>query len=362
MGTVLLDYRQIVELQPAHGLWKLYRPEDAPYAFRATNYEEAIRWQAEARPALRTALGFTDLPAAPLSAEKIEETDKGDYVREKIVLRTWQHAQMPCYLLLPKKAPRPLPIVLAFHGHGYGVKDIVGLWEDGAERHTPDGYHKDFAVALCRRGFAVAAPEIACFGERQTDFSYLNTLIGQEAPTTCDHAAKLAFHLGGSVLGLRVHDAQRLVDYLETRTELDTKRLGAMGISGGGMLTFFATCTDTRIRACVISGYYSTFRESILAMHHCTCNFVPGLARFGEMYDLIGLIAPRPVLVEAGTYDPIFPLPAVQASVEKARQVYRVFGAEEQIETDYFEGRHQISGRRAYDFLMEKLASQEETM
>jgi dienelactone hydrolase len=263
---------------------------------------------------------------------------------------------MPVYVLMPKNAPRPLPTVLAFHGHGYGVKDIVGLWEDGEERDTPDGYHGDFAVALCRRGFAVAAPEISCFGERQTDFSYLDEAFGQGIPTTCDHAAKLAFHLGGSVLGLRVHDGRRLVDYLETRDDIDTGRLGAMGISGGGMHTFFSTCIDQRIRACVVSGYYSTFRDSILAMSHCTCNFVPGLHRFGEMHDLVGLIAPRPMLVEAGSRDPIFPIDAVRSSVERARDVYRIFGAEGALETDYFEGRHQISGRRAYDFLWEKLS------
>jgi dienelactone hydrolase len=203
----------------------------------------------------------------------------------------------------------------------------------------------------------VAAPEISCFGERLTDFSYLNTVIGQSAPeTTCDHTAKLAFHLGGSVLGLRVLDGKRLIDYLETRPEVDINRLGAMGLSGGGMHTFFSTCLDERIRACVISGYYSTFKDSILAMHHCECNFVPGLHQFGEMYDLIGLIAPRPVLIEAGTRDPIFPMEAVNHSVKIAQdRVYAVFGCPDQIETDYFEGRHQINGNRAYDFLMEKL-------
>ena len=96
------------------------------------------------------------------------------------------------------------------------------------------------------------------------------------------------------MVGLRAHDAMRLIDWLETRPDLDTRRLGAMGISGGGMHTLFSTCLDERIRACVISGYYSTFRDSILAMHHCACNFVPGLHRFGEMYDLIGLVAPAP--------------------------------------------------------------------
>jgi hypothetical protein len=130
-----------------------------------------------------------------------------------------------------------------------------------------------------------------------------------------------------------------------------------MGISGGGMHTFFSTCLDTRIRACVVSGYYSTFQDSILAMHHCACNFVPGLAQFGEMYDLVGLIAPRPMLVEAADYDPIFPIAAAKRSVEKALGIYKIFGVSSELQTDFFEGRHQISGRLAYEFLTSKLRS-----
>lgn len=344
------------ELQPAFGLWQMYQPEAAPYRFGAQSLEEARTWQERTRPLLRAALGFAALPAAELNPTLVESVEKPTYIRQKWLLTTWQGCLMPVYILIPRHAAPPYPTMLAFHGHGYGVKDIVGLWEDGAERDTPEGYHADFAAELAKHGFLVAAPEISCFGERQTDFSYLNTLIGQEVPSTCHHAARLATWLGGSVLGLRVHDAHRLVDYLQTRPDADTNRLGAMGISGGGMLTFFAACLDERIRAAVVSGYYSTFRESILAMDHCDCNFAPNLAAFGEMYDLIGLIAPRPVLVEAGTYDPIFPIAAVQRSVERARQgVYRIFGAEEALQTDIFEGRHRINGVKAYRFLHQAL-------
>jgi len=354
MPSQLLSPTQQPTLQPAHALWQQYNPGDAPYAFRSENRAEAKNWQTEARTALAQTLGFQDSPAVPLQPRVIERVDRGDFVREKILLHTAPDVEMPVYLLLPKGGDQPRATVLAFAGHGYGAKDIVGLWEDGSERESPDGYHADFAIALCRRGFAVAAPEIACFGERQTDFSYLTT--GQGAPTSCTHAAMLAFHLGGSVAGMRVRDARRLVDYLETRPDCDTARLGAMGISGGGMHTFFSTAIDTRIRAAVISGYFSTFKDSILAMSHCACNFVPGLARFGEMYDLAGLLAPRPLLVEAGSHDPIFPIAAVQRSVQRAQEVYGVFGAGP-VETDYFEGRHRISGRRAYDFLADQLVS-----
>ena len=356
MSSKILTHKEFPALQPSHGLWSQYRPEEAPFRFRADSLTAAQDWQSQVRPLLRQAIGFQDLPSADLNPQLIESVDKGDYIREKWLLQTWVGALMPVYLLLPKDAPRPLPVVLAFHGHGYGVKDIVGLWEDGVERDTPDGYHQDFGIALCQRGFAVACPEISCFGERISDFSHLNTKIGQEIPSTCEHTAKLAFHLGGSVVGLRVHDANRLVAYLETRDDLDVERMGAMGISGGGMQTFFSTALDERIKACVISGYYSPFKDSIFSMQHCACNFVPGLAQFGEIYDLVGLIAPRPMLVENGSYDPIFPAKAVRRAIDITRsQVYAVFDAELQVEMDIFEGRHQISGAQAYDFLWEKL-------
>jgi dienelactone hydrolase len=348
--------REQLDLQPMRPYWERYHPERAPFAFKARTLSAAQRWQTRVRRELTRTLGCLDWPQVPLRPKLLERKDKKDYVREKYLLRTSPHTVQPVYLLLPKRRPRPLPVVVAFHGHGYGVKDMVGLWEDGSERDTPDGYHKDFGVALCRMGFAVAAPEIACFGERQNDYGYLGKIMGAPVPTSCHHTATLAFHLGLSVLGLRVLEARRLVDYLSGRKELDLTRLGAMGISGGGMHTFFSTCLDERIRACVVSGYYSSFRESILGMHHCPCNFVPGMWRFGEMHDLAGLLAPRPLLVEAGSKDPIFPIATVQRGVARARKVYAVFGAEAQVRTDYFEGRHQVNGARAYGFLQEVLA------
>ncbi len=254
MASRVLDSRTMKPLQPATSLWKEYDPAAAPHAFKAETAPEARRWQRTTRRALAGLLRLEAGDGTDPAPRRIEVVDKGDYLREKVVLRTGPHSRMPVYLLLPKGAEGPLPSVVAFHGHGYGVRDIVGLWEDGGERDVPDGYHKDFGVALCRAGFAVAAPEISGFGERQTDFSYLEQ--GQGAPSTCAHMAFLAFHLGTSAVGIRVRDGLRLVDYLEGRPEFDTGRLGAMGISGGGMHTLFSTCIDERIRACVVSGYF----------------------------------------------------------------------------------------------------------
>ena len=354
MSTKKLDGRKVRSLQPATALWRQLDERAAPLAFKARTKPEASRWQTRCRRELNQTVGFQDLKRVDPRPRTIEKVDRGDHVRLKVLIQTAPDISCPVYLLIPKKGKPPFPSVLALNGHGYGVRDIVGLWDTGEERRSPEGYHADFAVALCRRGFAVAAPEISCFGERVTDFSSLDP--DQGAPTTCFHTATLASHLGGSALGLRVWDNKRLIDYLQTRSEFETKRLGAMGISGGGMLTFFTTCLERRIKACVVSGYYCTFRASIFGVNHCACNFVPGLAKFGEMHDLVGLIAPRPMLVEAGTHDSIFPIAAVRKSVRRARQVYSVFDRAENVQTDVFEGTHRISGRKAYDFLWDRLA------
>jgi hypothetical protein len=163
--------------------------------------------------------------------------------------------------------------------------------------------------------------------------------------------------LGGSVVGIRVWDAMRAVDYLETLKDADTSRLGAMGISGGGMHTFFSTALDKRIKACVISGYFSQWRQSILSLDHCTCNFVPGLLKLGELSDLAGLIAPRPCLVENADHDQFFPLAGVKKAIAESRKAWQAFGKPELLETDIFEGRHTVHGVKAYEFLTKHLTA-----
>src|SRR5438477_2062775 len=162
-------------------------------SFDARTVYEAQAWQKRTRRALGECLGFLDEPKVDPKPRVIEKRDRGSFVREKLVIRTTRHSELPFYLLIPKKRDKPAPLVLALHGHGYGVKDIVGLWEDGSERDEPDGYHNDFACGLASRGFIVAAPEISCFGERQHD--YKNAHLWRLSPT-CHGASTYAMMLG----------------------------------------------------------------------------------------------------------------------------------------------------------------------
>lgn len=342
------------KLDPIVQLNAILRQTRRQFAFGAKTASVARAWQKRARAALRGLIGFQDQKKVPLSPRIVKEVDRGWFVRRKVIIRTSAHSEMPMYIVIPKDIPGGLPCVLALHGHGYGARDLVGLWPDGAERYTPDGYQKDFGLEIARRGFIVAAPEISCFGERVSDYSHLGA---GRTPTTCHNIATFASMLGGSVAGLRMWDGMRAVDYLSTLENADISRLGVMGISAGGMHAFFSACLDTRIKAAVISGYFCDWRHSILAINHCICNFVPGLMKLGELSDLAGLIAPRQLLIESGTRDEIFPIEAVKQTVRKARRAWEVFGVPQSLQTDYFEGTHQIGGGKAYDFLAKHLGT-----
>jgi hypothetical protein len=147
----------------------------------------------------------------------------------------------------------------------------------------------------------------------------------------------------------------RTLDYVATRPDLDSSRTGCMGISGGGTATLFGAALEPRIRVAFVSGYLNTFRDSIVSLSHCIDNYVPGILNWVEMHDVAGLIAPRPLFVESGEKDNIFPIRASVASFERVREIYSVFGASSVIEQEVFPEDHQFWGKRGIPFVARHL-------
>jgi hypothetical protein len=75
-------------------------------------------------------------------------------------------------------------------------------------------------------------------------------------------------------------------------------------------------------------------------MQHCECNYVPRLLELGEMGDIAVLIAPRPLCVVNGRYDPIFPLHGTIEQFETVKGVYEVNGRAEAIQLAIHPGEH----------------------
>lgn len=336
-------------LRPIEPFLSLYE-EGRIYEFKAQTLEEWKIWREGLKEKLVELLGrFPD--RVPLEAEILEKKEFDNYIRERIIFNSAPKVSVIGYLLIPKDTKLPAPGVVALHGHGYGKDDIVGIWEDGTERSVPDGYQKDFGISLVKNGFVTFAIEQACFGERREP----EDIAKDKYQSSCRKISFWAMLLGKTVLGMRVWDIMRAIDYLESREEVDKNAIGVMGISGGGMTALFSSALDERIKAAVASGYLNTFKDSILSIYHCECNYVPGILKYAEMYDIAGLIAPRSLLIESGTKDNIFPIKATEFSISKVKKVYELLGATERFDVDIFEGRHQISGRKAFDFLKKEL-------
>jgi dienelactone hydrolase len=294
---------------------------------------------------------FPQSKSAPKS-DTIETRTFPGYRREKFVFESRPGVQVVGYLLTPANSERQQATVICVPGHGRGVDDIVGIDEKGNDRTGKPGYQHDFAIQAVEQGMAAVAIEPMAFGCRR---DAITTKKGA-GTSACQPAAGAALLLGETMIGWRVYDVMRTIDWIGTRKELDSNRVGCMGISGGGTVTLFSAALDPRIKAAFVSGYLNTFRDSIMSLSHCIDNYVPGILQWAEQYDVAGLIAPRPLFAESGTRDPIFPIESSKASFAKVKRVYEVFDANDKIGHEIFDGVHSFHGVEGLPFLRKHLS------
>ena len=121
-------------------------------------------------------------------------------------------------------------------------------------------------------------------------------------------------------------------------------------------MTLYTSALDERIRSAVVSGYFNTFEDSILAMEHCDCNYIPGIRKYAEMSDVAAMIAPRPLLIESGTEDQIFPIEATRTALGKLKKAYEVLGAADKLDIYIGNGGHRFYGNKAFDWMDRWLA------
>jgi dienelactone hydrolase len=309
-------------------------------------------WQAEVRAFVRERLGLPrGRTGTRLLGARVESTEEVDgYIRERVVLKTEPDLEVPAFLLRPQEQKGKVPAVLALHGHGPGKVIPAGLPDDERGRKLIAEGERDYAVQAVRHGYVALAPDLRGFGELR-----LSADIERNAGSSCTRLSLLAMQVGRTLLGMRVWDLMAAIDYLQTRPEVDPLRIAATGNSGGGTATLFLAALDTRVAAAIPSCYFCTWAASIQAVDHCACNFVPGLSQQIEMYDLAGLVAPRPMLVVAGRDDPIFPLAGVKEAYAHLVEIYRAAGCEERLELFVGEGGHRYYAERVWPWLRQQL-------
>jgi dienelactone hydrolase len=310
-------------------------------AFAHRGEVSAGAWQAALRERLAARLGATPEPIDP-EAHLLEEADCGDHMRQRWLLRTEAAFWLPLYLLLPKGAAGHAPAVVAVHGHGPGKVHTAGL-PDAPEAESAAADELDYGLQAVRRGYVALCQDMRGFGECvDEDHGY---------GSSCTYSAGRSAMLGRTLLGERVWDVRRAIDWLAARPEVDPARIACVGHSGGGTVTLLAAALDERIGAAVVSAYLCAWRRSLFGVPHCPCNFVPGLALDADCGDIGALIAPRPLLITSGASDPMFPLEGVRLAFATVAAGYAALGAEERAQLFVGAGEHRFFGEPVWPFL-----------
>jgi dienelactone hydrolase len=292
-------------------------------ALRADDKPPADRkaWD-ERRTALRAAM-FAAMGPFPEKECALQPKDVGvlkrdGYRIEKLIFQSRPDVWVTASAYVPESVKGKGPAVLAVHGHYPWARRDPAV--------------QAYCLGLVKLGYFVLAVDAFGAGER-------HPTPGKNAY----HGALLGASLwpaGQTLLGMQVYDNRRAVDYLLTRPEVDGDRLGATGSSGGGNQTMYAGALDERFKAvvpvCSVGNY-----QAYLQAACCVCEVLPGALRFTEEGDVLGLVAPRALMVISATQDSFqFSVAEADKSLERAKAIFKLYNSENKVTHPSFESPH----------------------
>jgi cephalosporin-C deacetylase-like acetyl esterase len=287
--------------------------------------EDVQRRQEELRAKFIQALG--GLPEkTPLNARVVGAEQRDGYRVERVVYESRPQHHVTATLYLPQGKP-PFPGVLMPIGHSSNGK--------AAE------YIQRGSILLAKNGIAVLAYDPIGQGERRQllDPQGKPAISGSTTEHTLTGVGALL--VGGNTAAYRIWDGIRSLDYLAGRPEIDPKRLGCTGCSGGGTLTSYLMALDERIYAAAPSCYVTSLERlfATLGPQDAEQN-ITGQVAFGmEHADYLLMRAPRPTLIAAATRD-FFDIQGTWTTFREAKGVYGMLGHAERVDLAEYNTTH----------------------
>lgn len=249
---------------------------------------------------------------------QLTEEQRGEgYVRRTYTFAVEPGDRLPIDLYLPQPLAdgERRAAVLALHPTGALGKRIVA-----GEGPNPN---RQYAVELAQRGYVVVAPDYPSFGEYQGyDFQ-------------SDR------YVSGTMKGIVNH--RRCVDLLQSLPQVDPERIGVIGHSLGGHNAMFVAAFDERIQAIVSSCGWDPFHfyyggkiagwtsDRYMPRLRDVYGLDPDQVPF-DFYEVVAALAPRPFLSISPTEDSNFDVKGVEKAIPRAREVYKLLGAEQALQ------------------------------
>jgi dienelactone hydrolase len=275
---------------------------------------------ADFRERLLGGLGGPWPEPCPLEPERVETREAQGYRIEKISYQVQPDDRVPAYLLIPDgtDAARPGPAICVWHQHNgqwhLGKSEPAGL-EGNPMHHT--------GAALAQQGYVVLCPDALGFEERQEPYRLKGGNL--------ERYLFLKYVVSGKCMAWKnILDMRRAVDYLVSRPEVLSERIGCYGHSMGSTHTWLVGPWEPRLRAlvgnCCLPTYAGIHEEQLL---HCFSNFVPEIFQYGDTPDIAALIAPRPLHLNFGELDRGSPIDEVRRGIKVIKRAYELNHAED---------------------------------
>jgi hypothetical protein len=241
----------------------------------------------------------------------VSTEDRGSYTLEKLTLDLNGQEPVPAYFASPKGAAGKRPTVLFNHSHGGGYQIGKAEFIDGREYLAKPSY-AEFLTSL---GYNALCIDAWIFGERsgRTELDMFKDMIWQ----------------GRVLWGMMVYDSLKAVDYLTTRPDVDTQRLGTVGISMGSSSAQWVGALDPRVKVvvdiCCLTDWHTLVQVGGLKGHGIYY-YVPDLLSHFTASQMNELIAPRAHLSLAGNLDALTPVAGLEKIDADLKKAYAAAG------------------------------------
>jgi dienelactone hydrolase len=343
-------------------------PQEPALSFLSKDWPVVEDWRREARLKIIEQMHFSP-GNTPLNPSVHSTKSKDGIVLEEVSYDMPYGPRTRGHFLYPDGA-KGLPTVLALHDHGgfyyYGSEKIVDaglpsqLLEDFKIRHYGG---RSWATELAKKGFAVLAVDSFLWGSRKIPLHSINSdylgafeglLEGSDEfilaynqywdTTEARITMSTVLNAGTTWPGILFYEDQRSIDYLQSRAQVDPKRIACGGLSGGGLRSVFLTGLEPRIKAGFTVGWMSTLGP-MLRNHvqgHDLVMYVPHLLELLDIPDVMALHAPAPILALYDREDGLFPPEGQMEAHRKLTRIYQKMGYPDNYVGKFYPGLHKF--------------------
>ncbi len=299
--------------------------------------ENRAEWRCLLGEKVRELLGWK-LPVefGEFDAQLIGQKDAQGFSIQKVAFPSVDGVVVPAYVCVPHNNENPLPALVINAERDTSAAAVVGLMNE----HNPA---LTIGSALAWNGYVVCCIDGRGYGERRRS----------------DFAAQASEWLGISTVGCDAADLSMAFEMLSARYDVDSERIGILGIGTGMAAAMYAAIVQEGYFATALCGGVTRYRQILLsrsAKWHGEVSEMlrgtvpPGLLRYADMEDLVGLIAPRALcLSQCG--GGVLPLEPAADVARQAEDIYEEFGERFRLTTEITEEVCEYPGTIVLQFL-----------